>query len=380
MLARPGTFRTLAIAPLLISTLLGCAAVGNDGQPTPIPTPVTVDKPTYRVERGDVVLQDSFTGTVVLVDPVALAFKVDGRLKDLNVKIGDAVKKDQTVGQLDISEQIRALNAAQFSLDQDEVKLANSRKITQFALQKAAIDLDMKQAALAKLKSTGSNQYDIQIAQDAVDLDRVQIDELKSSVDEEVQRQVARDQALVDQIKSDIDARTIKAPVDGVVTVIADKVAPGATVSAFQPIVQLGDPKRVEISVNFLTPESDLSVGQNAVMTVPRIHDKTFVATLRKPEGSTSGSAGDQAARFTVDSNAVELIPGETVYLSVVLKDEKGVLWLPPNGIRTFMGRNFVVVREGGVEKRLDVEVGTKTNDRVVVRQGLTEGQVVIGP
>jgi len=372
--------RLLVVAPLLASALLGCAALGSDSQPTPVPTPVTVEKPTYQVARGDVVLRESLTGSVVPTNPIVLAFKEDGRLKSLTVRVGDVVNKDELLAQLDVSDLTRALNAAQFNLDQDEVKLANSQKVTEFALKKAAIDLDMKQAALAKLKANGANPYDLQIAQDAVDLARVQIDELKASVDEQAQRQVARDRTEVDQIKGDIEGRTIRAPIDGVVTQVADKLVPGATFPAFQTAIQLGDPAQVEIAASFPPPSGDVQIGQPATVTVPRVRDATFPATLRKPEGAASGNPADQAARFSFDNGALKLKPGETVYLSVVLSKETNVLWLPPNGIRTFMGRTFVVLRDGGVEKRVDVELGTRTSDRVVIRQGLTEGQVVIGP
>jgi macrolide-specific efflux system membrane fusion protein len=365
---------------MLLSVLLGCAAVGGEQQPTPIPTPVVSEKPNYKVERGDVILKDSFTGRVVLINPIALSFKVDGRVKSLDVQPGDAVKKDQVLAQLDVSDLTKSLNAAQFTLDQDEVKLANSQKVTEFALRKAQLDLDMKEATLAKLKATGAGKYDRQIAQDEVDLAQVQIDELKASVDEQTQRDVARDKTLVDQINSDIEGRTIRAPMDAVVTDLADKVSPGATVSAFQQILQLGDPSQVEIAVSLSGDSNDIGVGQSATATVARLGDKTFPATLRKPEGATTGNSNDQSARFSYDTASVQLKPGETVYLNVVLKNETNVLWLPPNAIRTFMGRTFVVLHDGGVDKRVDVEVGTKTNDRIVVLQGLTEGQVVIGP
>src|SRR2546422_580791 len=84
-------------------------------------------------------------------------------------------QKDAVLAELDNDELTRALNAAQFALDQDEVKLANSKRIADFAVRKATIDLDMKQAALAKLQATGADRYDLQIAQDGVDLAKVEI-------------------------------------------------------------------------------------------------------------------------------------------------------------------------------------------------------------
>jgi multidrug efflux pump subunit AcrA (membrane-fusion protein) len=382
LLARraPAALTLFAVVPLLLSSLMGCAVVGNEQQPTPIPTSVVVEKPTYPVQRGDVVLQASLTGSVVPINPTVLSFKASGPLKTLSVKAGDTVKKNAILAQLDIADLTRSLNAAQFTLDQDEVKLASSKKVTEFALRRATLELDQKQVSLAKLKAASAGPYDLQIAKDDVELAQVQVDELKSSVDEQVQRDVARDRTVVDQINSDIEGRTIRAPGDAVVTLVADKLQPGATVSAFQTAIQLGDPAQVEIAAPLQPPYTDIPIGQPAAVTAASLHEKTIAATLRKGEGSSSGDPSDQSARFTFDNTEAKLKPGETVYLSIVIQKEMDVLWVAPNGIRTFMGRTFVVLRDGGVEKRVDVELGTKTNDRVVVRQGLTEGQVVIGP
>ena len=368
----------LFVAPIVASVIAGCAA-GGDQQPTPIPTSVTVEKPTYTVGRGDVVLKEALTGTAAPINALALAFKADGRIKNLDVKPGDSVKKDQALAQLDITDLTRSLNEAQFNLDQDKVKLANSQKITDFALRKAQIDLDIKQATLAKLQAGAPDAFDLQIARDNVSLALVTIDELKSSVDEQAQSAVARDQTLVDQVKTDIEGRTIRSPIDGVVIDVLNKAATGATFAAFQSAIRVGDPTKMNVAVTLLPQDEPIAVGQPATFTVSRLHDQIVKATLTKSEGSTS-SDSDPSARFSVDDASVRLLTGEQVYLTVVLQRDSGVLWLPPNAIRSFMGRTFAVMRDGGVEKRIDVEIGTKTSDKVVVLQGLSEGQVVIGP
>jgi len=56
------------------------------------------------------------------------------------------------------------------------------------------------------------------------------------------------------------------------------------------------------------------------------------------------------------------------------------VLWLPPQAIREFGGRKFVVLQEGDVQRRVDVKVGVVSDDRVEIITGLNEGQVVVSP
>jgi len=67
------------------------------------------------------------------------------------------------------------------------------------------------------------------------------------------------------------------------------------------------------------------------------------------------------------------------VRITVVLERKEDVLWLPPQAIRTFEGRKFVVVQEGEGQLRVDVKVGIESEDRVEIEEGLTEGQIVIG-
>jgi hypothetical protein len=39
-----------------------------------------------------------------------------------------------------------------------------------------------------------------------------------------------------------------------------------------------------------------------------------------------------------------------------------------------------VVVQDGESQRRVDVKVGIESTDRVEIEEGLTEGQIVVGP
>ena len=83
------------------------------------------------------------------------------------------------------------------------------------------------------------------------------------------------------------------------------------------------------------------------------------------------------ALEMTADEAGYEL--GDMIRVTVVLESKDGVLWLPPQAIRTFEGRKFVVVQDGEAQLRVDVKIGIQSEDRVEIEEGLTEGQVVIG-
>jgi hypothetical protein len=64
----------------------------------------------------------------------------------------------------------------------------------------------------------------------------------------------------------------------------------------------------------------------------------------------------------------------------VVIEKRENALWLPPQAIRIFEGRRFVLVQDGEVQRRVDVKVGLTGEDRVEIVEGLADDQIVIGP
>ena len=85
------------------------------------------------------------------------------------------------------------------------------------------------------------------------------------------------------------------------------------------------------------------------------------------------------------DTGAIPLgIPtleiGELATVLIVLEEKTSVLWVPPAAIRSFQGRNFVVVRNpDGTQQRVDVRLGIESEDRVEIEAGLEEGQIIVG-
>jgi len=90
----------------------------------------------------------------------------------------------------------------------------------------------------------------------------------------------------------------------------------------------------------------------------------------------------DSSTRISLDVDPAEvgLELHDLVQITVVLERKAGVLWLPPQALRRFEGRDFVVVQEADGQRRVDVKLGVEGGDRVEIVTGLTEGQIVVGP
>jgi multidrug efflux pump subunit AcrA (membrane-fusion protein) len=216
-----------------------------------------------------------------------------------------------------------------------------------------------------------------------VDLARMRLEEIEAGLD--IQKLELTVKRLEDQLA---DAR-IAAPFDG--QILSLSLTEGRLVEGYRPLVIIADPIDLEVSADPLDSElRDLTEGiPVTVAPVSRPSDE-FPGVIRRlpyPYGGGGRTVGveeeeDTSTRITLGVTAEEagLERGDLVRVTVVLERKDAVLWLPPQAVRTFEGRKFVVVQEGDAQLRVDVKIGIQSEDRVEVEEGLSEGQIVIGP
>jgi HlyD family secretion protein len=100
------------------------------------------------VKRGDLNLSATGSGSLVANQSVDLSFSTTGLVTELNVKIGDMVKKGQVLARMDKAEVLDAsLSSAQLQLVQAQNALADLKKNAGVALAQAHQDLITAQQA-----------------------------------------------------------------------------------------------------------------------------------------------------------------------------------------------------------------------------------------
>jgi len=100
-------FQQIGMVFILVLTA-GCAPNRSAITPTLVPTPVTVEKPVYTVERGLVEQVVQLTGRVSPKVQQDLYFRADGFVKEVLVQNGDWVTKDTVLARLDEPERYQA--------------------------------------------------------------------------------------------------------------------------------------------------------------------------------------------------------------------------------------------------------------------------------
>lgn len=351
----------LIVLGLFLLLMNACTPGQSSAKPTstPIPTPLVPVKPTYTVERGDIVASVEFTGRIASVTQEGLFFRVDGRIRNVYAEQGEMVKKGQVLADLEL------LN-----------NLERQKALSDLSVRRAEINLEIAQIQydqLTKYPMTFVQRtVDAPIKKYQVELAQIALDEVKLN-SESVATNIA-------------DAQLIS-PIDGLL--LTSSVSDGDAVTSYKDLMVVVDDKNLEVSADVeSTLLAKLDKGLPATISSFNHPEISTTGTVRSLPYYVETAPGTQVAnqdtttRVTMDTPPADLGMelGSRVDVSVLLDSKQNVLWLPPQAIRSFEGRNFVIVQEGQTQRRLDIKTGIESEDRVEVVEGLDEGQVIIGP
>ncbi|MGD9001728.1 MAG: HlyD family efflux transporter periplasmic adaptor subunit [Anaerolineae bacterium] len=263
--------------------------------------------------------------------------------------------------------------------EREEVLEANA-----LALREARWNYTTAQALYDQAVATeAAYGHQLRIAEIAVEQAEAELEQLKKGVDPALSIEVQRAQQQLDLLK---EGARLVTPVDG--EVVSLSLYPGRPVEPFVPVVVIADPSAIEVSANLTDDQlQQATEGQRATVALSTDSELTWTGTVRRlpyPYGS-GGSADnptgiDTSTRISLEGEAGGLQLGALVRVTIVLEERSDALWLPPDAIRAFQGRSFVIVQDGGRQQRLGIELGIESEDQVEVLKGLREGQVVVAP
>jgi len=212
-----------------------------------------------------------------------------------------------------------------------------------------------------------------------VELAQMQLDEVLQGLG------IDPDSPVLDELDAQVAQARAFSPADG--TIIA-AVNVGRNVTPTTPAFVLGDPNKLEVVADLDASKGDEEVremfeGMPVTVTLDANTEVKLAASIRQlPSPYGTGSSDESVIHVVLDAppsmNTYQT--GDKVTVTVQLANKEGVLWLPPDAIRSAGGRTFVIINSESGPKRVDVEIGLQTRDMVEIVSGLTEGQVVVGP
>ncbi len=214
--------RLITVHCLLITLLTACSALPSSS-PTPLPT-VALDTASPSGSSADVI---SASATIVPLRTAQLSFPAIGRVKSVDVNVGDKVTAGQTLVTLDTA-------------------------LLEARVREAQANWDVADIQLRFLQRVGTAEQNMESAK--ADLDRAQ--------------------ALLDSARAALEAQsTLMAPFDA--TVVSVDAVAGETVVPGRVIVTLGDLSKFHLETTDLS-ELDVArvkVGQAVRVSIKALND-----------------------------------------------------------------------------------------------------------
>ena len=338
-------FRGVVVAVTLI--VMAATAAGCDEQAPPAPEPRPVR--TVIVEgsaEGETV---SLTGQVRAKDEVSLAFRLDGRMIERPVNVGDVLMGGQVVARLDPQNQQNELRSAQAELSS-----------AQAALKQAQLTFK-RQQDLLKNGWTPRARFDE--AEQGLRTAEAQVDAARA------QMHIAQDR---------LSYTVLSADAPGAVTAVGAE--PGEVVRAGQRIVQLA--REGGRDAVFDVPEQLVRTGpRDPVVEIALTDDPQVTATGRVREVAPQADPSTRTFQVKVGiTNPPETMRlGSTVTGRVKLTAPPGVE-LPASALTEANGRPavWIVDPQSQTVSLRTVEVLRYDPASVVISGGLRAGEIIV--
>jgi len=396
---------------------------------------------SYVVQRGEVQDILSFTGQWLPRDQQIMFFPISGTIQSVNVEVGDSVSIGTVLANYGVADLQEALDEAQLVLDTIESSVtsgetANPVLDSQFALASAKLNLqqtldaipgtsivaaklglEQAQVALENAERNYNNvignpsnepgavdgayqalqaakagvvgaqnsywgaaqsfnlyQYSIIAAENGLLQTEISYENVLQQAASSGPDSILQEaQAEIDRLTAEIAQSSLISPLDGVVLDI--NVSRGDEITPFQDVMTLALPEPLEVFVNMSAEDSQrLQVGEIGICAAAGRPETAVQCIVRQiPSGNGSGA-------IRIAASLTDVAQNEIIVVSMPVGVSEDTLWLPPQAIRTFQSRAFVIVQTPSGDETVDITLGLRTSERVEILSGLNEGDIVIAP
>jgi len=279
---------------------------------------------TAPVERGNIRVAISATGTLSAISTVTVGSQISGQVTDVRVDFNSPVKKGDVLARIDpktyeaqIEQGTAQIASARASLAQAQATLRNA-------------DLDYQRKA-----DLGTQKL---VAQSDVDLARAARDQARAQLNS-AQAQIIQQTASTQTTRVNLERTVIRSPVDGVV--LTRSIEPGQTVAASLQAPELftiaEDLRKMKIEL--AVDEADIGqvkVGQGVSFTVDAFPDRQFRGQVEQVRlaATTTNNVVTYPVVVTVDNEDETLLPGLTVNAEIEVSKRDNVLTVSNAALR----------------------------------------------
>ncbi len=374
-----------AVLMMVFGALLtsSCSKTGNVLAATSDVPTVAVARTTTENLSRDLILTAEFRP----FQEVDVMAKVAGYIKQINVDVGDRVKQGDPLATLEIPEMADDQRRASAALERSQAEVARAGD----ELQRAESAHDIAHLSLQRLAAVAEKRPGL-IAQQEIDDARskdlvaeAQVAAAKSGLAAATD-QVHVNTSDLERVRTMLDYTRVTAPFTGVVTKrYADtgSMIQAGTASQTQamPVVRLSENSLLRLVLP--VPESavpTVHIGQQVEVRVPTLN-RSFPGRVARFSDKLSLATRTMDTEVDVPNPSLVLIPGMYAEVDLTLDRRNAVLAIPVTAVdvdsAAATGRVMVISLNNRVEVRT-ISLGIETANKVEVRSGLNEGDLVV--
>jgi len=361
-------------------------------------TPKTVEVTTAAAISRELPSFFEATGSLAGDEQTDVAPQTAGKVVEVGVDIGSAVRRGQMIVRLDDSELKLHVTQSQAQVEQAKAAVRQAEekiglrsgqafdpsRVAEVAGAKVNLDLAEKNLKRAeKLIESGD------VSRSFYDQQRAQRDQLKEQYDVAIAQarqnfagvdvartNVANAEAALALARKSLSYAFIPAPIDGFVSErtadLGEYVSPTQKVAT---IVRI-NPLRVRIDI----PEqaiSEVKVGQSVSATTSAWPDKSFSGHIARIAPNVTANSRTLTVEAEIENGSGALKPGQFATVRILQPRSVAAVLVPSRAVVSDAGVNRIyVIKNGHAEQRL-VQLGQTEGDLVQVKTGVAADEKV---
>jgi HlyD family secretion protein len=279
---------------------------------------------TATVQRGDLTVTVTATGTLEPVNQVDVGSELSGIIKVVLVDFNDKVQRDQVLARLDTDRLQAQVLESRASLQSNEAKVKEARATVQ---ETRLVFERCEKLAERQLCAIG-------------DLDAARAAYIRAQAAEASARAlVAEARATLGGKETELAKAEIRSPIDGLV--LLRQIEPGQTVAASlqAPILFTLAEDLAQMELHVAVDEADvgrISEGQAATFTVDAWPERSFPANITQVRFAPRTVEGvvTYETVLAVDNSDLALRPGMTATAVITVQELQDVVLIPNAALR----------------------------------------------
>lgn len=349
-------------AAFAVSVLTGC---GN-----------SVSTETETVSKSNHPVALTLDANITALNVTNIVPKISGKLVSTPLAVGQQVKAGDVVAQVDAAPYQQSVSQAEAELVAASAAAAPTyRTVTvpdsgDNGGRRAELKAWYNMGALSKV------EYNQMMADSGGGTQTVQVPEA-APVNQE---RIAQLQQAIQTARDMLGNATIYSPIEGRVTAVSDNPSIAvagnvlATIQQMSPLVAtFAVPEMYVKALSEAKGAGSLQISIIAPSGETETGELTYLATEKDP------STGSYMAKVTFNNAKNLFVPGEFYHVRIATPQEVSQITVPKTAVRTKDSGDFVyIVNSSGLADARSVLTGDESDGRVVILDGLQEGDIVV--